>query len=114
MNKKNDEVIWCSNCLNVSTRPRITFDANGKCNACVWSEKKKSFNWAQKKVELVNLLNDMKSTSYGYDCIVPVSGGKDGSYVSHQLKKNFGVNPLTVTVRPALEIEIGNKIEVNN
>lgn len=34
---------WCKNCLNMSTRPRIEFNKNGWCNACVWSiEKKKS------------------------------------------------------------------------
>ena len=32
---------WCANCLAMSTRPRITFDKNNFCNACVWSKKKK-------------------------------------------------------------------------
>lgn len=31
----------CKNCLNTSTRPRITFDKKGICNACTWSEEKK-------------------------------------------------------------------------
>ena len=33
---------WCKNCLNTSTRPRITFDERGWCNACQWSEEKKT------------------------------------------------------------------------
>ena len=37
------EVFWCSSCLNMSTRPRISFDEKGQCNACTWSKEKKSF-----------------------------------------------------------------------
>ena len=33
-----DNLRWCSNCLSMSTRPRITFDAEGWCNACLWTE----------------------------------------------------------------------------
>jgi len=36
-------------------------------------------------------------------------GGKDGSYVSYQLKHKYGMNPLAVTVTPALSLELGNK-----
>ena len=38
---------WCSNCLAMSTRPIITFNEKNLCNACVWSMKKKKFNWGQ-------------------------------------------------------------------
>ena len=34
-------MFWCTNCLNTSTRPRITFDKNGLCNACQWVKEKK-------------------------------------------------------------------------
>ena len=105
----NEDIFWCSNCLNTSTRPRIQFDNLGRCNACTWAEEKKSLNWEKREKELFNLINESKSKSKGYDCIVPVSGGKDGSYVSYQLKKKYKLNPLTVTVRPALEIDLGNQ-----
>ena len=36
------EIFWCKNCLNMSTRPRITFDDRGYCNACQWLEEKKN------------------------------------------------------------------------
>ena len=45
-----DDVFWCTSCLNMSTRPRISFNESGECNACQWSEEKKIFNWeAQEK-----------------------------------------------------------------
>jgi hypothetical protein len=31
---------YCTNCLMPSTRPRISFDARGWCNACAWAEEK--------------------------------------------------------------------------
>ena len=44
-----DNIFWCKNCLNMSTRPRIKFDKNGICNACQWSNLKKTFNWKKRK-----------------------------------------------------------------
>ena len=36
-----EELFWCTNCVMMSTRPRITFNKKGMCNACEWSIKKK-------------------------------------------------------------------------
>lgn len=104
---------WCKNCLNMSTRPRITFDERGWCNACQWMEEKKTLDWSKRQLELESLIKKYKSTSGNFDCIVPVSGGKDGSYVAYQLKHKYGMTPLCVTVRPALSLEIGDKNLLN-
>ncbi len=93
----------------MSTRPRITFDERGWCNACQWMEEKRTLNWNDREEELIDLLNKHRSKSGGFDCIVPVSGGKDGSYVAYMLKNKYKMNPLTITVRPALSLEIGDK-----
>jgi len=105
----NKKIFWCKNCLNMSTRPRITFDERGWCNACQWMEEKKVLDWKSREDELVELLDKHRLTTGGFDCIVPVSGGKDGSYVAHTLKTKFNMNPLTITVRPALALEIGDQ-----
>ena len=47
-------VVWCSNCLNMSTRPRISFDERGFCNACVWMEEKKNLDWSSRLLEFEN------------------------------------------------------------
>jgi N-acetyl sugar amidotransferase len=99
----------CTTCLNMSTRPRISFDSTGRCNACVWSERKLSIDWANREKELIELLARHKRSDGGFDCIVPVSGGKDGSYVAYNLKHKYGMNPLAVTVTPALALDLGNK-----
>jgi N-acetyl sugar amidotransferase len=105
----NKSVIWCKNCLNMSTRPRITFDSRGWCNACQWMEEKKIIDWEPRQKELEELLAKHKSVNGNFDCIVPVSGGKDGSYVAYMLKHKYGMNPLAITVRPALSLEIGDQ-----
>ena len=112
MNNKNYNIKFCSNCLAMSTRPRIIFDANGLCSACVWMNKKKTINWNQRSIELEKLLAFHRKNN-DFDCIVPVSGGKDGSYVAYNLKKKFNMNPLCVTVRPHLYSDIGEK-NLNN
>ncbi len=94
----------------MSTRPRITFDAGGVCNACQWSEEKKTLDWNKRKKELADIINEQKKIKKGnYDCLVPVSGGKDGTYVAYQLKETHQLDILTVTSRPPLELEIGEK-----
>jgi len=101
------KIFWCKNCLNMSTRPRITFDKRGWCNACQWSEEKKTFNWAKREEELLRLLDKFRSNNDNFDCIVPVSGGKDGSYIAYTLKNKYGMNPVAVNVSPPLPLDIG-------
>ncbi len=102
-------VFWCSSCLTMSTRNRITFDQKGRCNACQWAERKKTLDWSIRKSQLEDLLDKNRSSNKDFDCLVPVSGGKDGGYVSYQLKEKYGMNPLCITVKPPLQLEIGNK-----
>ena len=104
-----DNLRWCSNCLTMSTRPRITFDARGWCNACVWTEKKKTLDWNARQIELVKLLDKHRRNDGQFDCLVPLSGGKDGSYVAYNLKHKYGMNPLSVTVTPALPLPLGDQ-----
>jgi N-acetyl sugar amidotransferase len=93
----------------MSTRRRITFDERGWCNACVWAEKKKTLDWSARQNELENLLEKHRRNDGRFDCLVPVSGGKDGSYVAYNLKHKYGMNPLALTVTPALPLELGDR-----
>jgi N-acetyl sugar amidotransferase len=100
---------WCLNCLAMSTRPRITFDERGWCNACRWMEKKKTLDWDQRNQELIRLLDKHRRQDGRFDCLVPVSGGKDGSYVAYSLKHKYGMSPLALTVTPALPLALGEQ-----
>jgi N-acetyl sugar amidotransferase len=76
-------------------------------------ERKKTLDWGPRKKELEQLLDRYRSTSGGFDCIVPVSGGKDGCSIAYRLRDLHGMHPLTVTVRPALELSIGGENLLN-
>ena len=108
VNSPMNNLSWCSNCLTMSTRPRITFDERGWCNACVWSEKKRNLNWDERQVQLESLLDKHRKNDGSFDCMVPCSGGKDGSYVAYNLKHKYGMNPLCITITPALTLPLGD------
>ena len=103
------KIFWCKSCLAMSTRRRITFDQSGHCNACQWKYKKDNLDWNVRENKLKSLLDKHRSSDGSFDCVVPVSGGKDGSYVAYNLKNKYGMNPLCVTVTPPLQLEIGKK-----
>ena len=70
---------------------------------------KDSLDWESREFALKNLLDEHRRNDGGFDCLVPVSGGKDGSYVAYNLKHKYGMNPLCVTITPALPLTLGEK-----
>ena len=107
-----EKITYCKNCMNMSTRPRIQFDSRGWCNACQWMEEKKKLDWNSREKELLALLEKNRNKHATFDCIVPVSGGKDGSYVAYSLKHKYKMRPLTVTIRPPLELDLGERFSL--
>ena len=78
------------------------------CSACQYAyEKHNLIDWDDREKQLVALLEKHRSKDGRYDCIVPGSGGKDSSYVAHQLKFKYGMHPLTVTWAPFAYTDIG-------
>ncbi len=101
---------YCTKCLNVSTRPRITFNEEGVCNACQWAETKKTISWKARWWRLEELCNKYRCPDgSNWDVIVPCSGGKDGSYVAWKLKHDLGMHPLCVTLLPQAQTELGRQ-----
>ena len=108
--KTTIKIRYCSRCLVPSTRPRVTYDEEGVCNACRHAEnKKKNIDWNAKRRQVEEICDRHRSKDGSFDCIVPCSGGKDGSYVAWKLKHEFEMHPLCVTFRPQLPTEIGKR-----
>jgi N-acetyl sugar amidotransferase len=100
---KKFEIKYCKKCVIPNTRPDINFDNQGVCNACNnHIEKKIKINWNKRLLDLKKIFKKHKKNSKlnNYDCIVPVSGGKDSIYQTYILKKIFKMNPLALTFRP--------------
>lgn len=104
------EIKFCRKCTVSNQRPRITFDEHGVCSACNYAEYKRTkIDWKVREAELVALCNKLRKGNGEYDVIVPCSGGKDGSFVAHQLKYKYGMNPLAVTWAPLKASAIGRQ-----
>lgn len=107
----NQQVVtFCKKCTVSNQRPRITFDQRGVCSACNYAEyKRKHVDWSLRERELLELCERHRKNNGDYDVIVPCSGGKDGSFVAHQLKHRYGMNPLTVTWAPLSPTAVGRR-----
>lgn len=103
------DVAFCKKCVVSNQRPRISFDSEGVCSACRFQEYKKGIDWSARDSELSALLDRYRSKNGQHDVIVPCSGGKDGSFVAHQLKFVYGMNPLCVTWSPLIPTSHGRE-----
>ena len=98
---------YCSKCVMPDSKPDLKFDAQGVCSACRNYENRNEIDYAAREAELQRVLERYRSTSgTNYDCIVPVSGGKDSTYQVLQVL-DLGLNPLCVTATTDHLTEIG-------
>lgn len=87
---------YCKRCAFPDSRPGIIFK-DGVCQACLNYDKRKFADWTGKNDELEWLANQFKGKRK-YDCIIPVSGGKDSYFLVHTAVTELGLKPLLVTV----------------
>lgn len=103
---------YCKKCLFPETKPDLHFSENGVCSACVAAEQKNvGIDWKQREKDFYQIIEHFKSKSpnRGYDCIVPVSGGKDSTYQAYFMKYKCGLNPLLVCFETTAVTELGQK-----
>ena len=98
---------YCSNCVMPHTKPHLTIDDDGLCDACRMYEQRTEIDWQQRETEFLDIVEKYKSKDgSNWDCIVPVSGGKDSTYQVLRLQQ-LGMNPLCVTSTTCDLSEIG-------
>ena len=89
---------YCMRCCIPETQEGVKFDEMGICQACQSSEQKIHIDWVKRGEALEKILTEAKSKAgNNYDCIVPISGGKDSTFQLHALTKVYGMKPLAVT-----------------
>lgn len=86
---------FCSKCGFPDTRPGLIF-RDGVCGACINYAKRETVDWDERKKKLEAIVSPYVG-KYKYDCLIPVSGGKDSYFLVHTMCK-LGLNPLLVTV----------------
>lgn len=86
---------YCRTCILPHTRPNLEFDSEGNCN-CATAEKKAAIDWTGREAQFRRLVDETRALGRPYDCVVPVSGGKDSTWqVITALE--YGLMPLCVT-----------------
>lgn len=92
-------VRFCKKCVYpTSSAVPLALDENGVCSGCTVANQRDEVDWARREKMFRRLLDEYRSPDgSNYDCIIPVSGGKDSYYQIHLVKKVFGMNPLLVT-----------------
>jgi N-acetyl sugar amidotransferase len=88
---------YCKRCVMPETKPDLYIDGEGVCSACRSYEQRKEVDWRVRRQELDDVLVRYKNKNgSNYDCIVPVSGGKDSHFQVIRMLE-LGMNPLCVT-----------------
>jgi N-acetyl sugar amidotransferase len=91
------------------TKPDLKLDDEGVCNACRSFERRKEVDWDARRRELESVLARYRQKNAGnWDCIVPVSGGKDSTFQVIRMLQ-LGLNPLCVTATTCDLSEIGRR-----
>lgn len=101
---------YCKTCVQPDTRPGIVIGEDGVCNACTNHKNRPNVNWEQRRNQFEEMLERFRGKGGdGFDCVIPVSGGKDSIYQVHKMKYEYGMNPLCVTYRTPLRTALGQK-----
>ena len=100
---------YCTRCITPYSRPGISFDAHGNCN-CATGKDKDAIDWPERERLFREVVANAKTRAgaSNYDCLIPVSGGKDSTW---QVVKclEYGLRPLCVTWRPPGRTAVGQR-----
>lgn len=90
---------WCAKCVYpASSAVPLAFDDNGICSGCRTALQRLDIDWEKRRKIFEKIIDEYRSQkNSSYDCIIPVSGGKDSYYQIHLMKNVYGLNPLLVT-----------------
>lgn len=95
-----EELKRCVRCILPESLPSVELDEHGVCSHCRayhamfggWEEVRD-----QKRSGLEELFRQAKDLKRPYDCLVPLSGGKDSTYALYVCSKVYGLRCLCVT-----------------
>jgi len=94
-----DTLRYCVRCCQPETEEGITFDDRGVCSGCNSSEEKMHINWEDRERALRARLERYRELlkDRAWDCLLPISGGKDSFFQAYVLTRIYKMRPLAVT-----------------
>lgn len=105
---------YCARCLYPeNTKPTLILDNQFICSGCRYHESKSKIqiDWNEREKMFSKIIDEAKikkiKRGNNYDCIIPVSGGKDSYYQVYVIKEVYGLNPLLVTYNHGFNMNSG-------
>src|SRR5262245_5166172 len=94
-------MLYCKRCVYPIIAVNLHLDEAGICSACRVFEQFEELTpdfWRQRREKFERIIEEVRgSRGSGYDCLIPVSGGKDSYYQTHMMAAEYGLKPLLVT-----------------
>lgn len=93
---------YCAHCTYPFVTVNLAIDDDGVCASCRTAEEFDKLTpefWAHRRNVFEKNIEELRKNRNhsDYDCIIPVSGGKDSYYQTHIMVKEYGLKPLLVT-----------------
>ena len=105
-------VRYCKRCLFPDTKPDLYFNEAGICDSCLSSDRKHgvedAIDWSEREAVFESILKPLRGSEQ-YNCLVPVSGGKDSTWQAYAMKEIHGMKPLAVTFDQFDQTETGRE-----
>src|SRR3989344_5823119 len=88
---------YCTRCVYpASSAAPLAFNEEGVCSGCLVHDQKMTIDWKEREEKLKKLVEPYQSNK-NYDCIIPVSGGKDSYFQTWYVTQVLKLKPLLVT-----------------
>lgn len=87
----------CQKCILPANLPSVHLDSSGACNYCASYDAKYAALQEESEKKGQNTLEHIirrKTIGQKYDCLVPISGGKDSMYVLYLFSKVYRLKVL--------------------
>ena len=92
---------YCKRCVYPVIAVNVHTDTEGVCSACRVAEQFERLDedfWTRRRLLFEETIGKLVAKRKGeYDCLIPVSGGKDSYYQTHKIVTDYGLKPLLVT-----------------
>lgn len=92
---------YCQRCVYPHVAVNLSVDEEGICASCRTAEQFERMPqefWLKRRALFERCIEEAgKSRASDYDCVIPVSGGKDSYYQTHLIVAEYGLKPLLVT-----------------
>lgn len=99
---------YCARCVYPSCAAiPLTFDERGVCSGCRVHHEKDQANWEERGKRLERIAEQYRANGSNYDCLIPVSGGKDSWFQTYYAKEILKLNPLLVTYNGNNYLSVG-------